>query len=75
MVFISGINYILVLQKFQYELYLFKSKRKPFINKLLLVNLHHKRTLIWRPPSLSELTSIIVNIGLTHLGLDAPIYS
>ena len=24
--------------------------------------------LIWRPPSLSELTPMIINMGLTHLG-------
>ena len=28
---------------------------------------------IWRPPSLSELTPIISNMELTHLGLDASI--
>ena len=29
---------------------------------------------IWRPHSLSELTPMISNIGLTHLGLEASIY-
>ena len=28
---------------------------------------------IWRPPSLSELTPMIFNIGLIHLGLEASI--
>ena len=31
--------------------------------------------LIWRSPSLSELTSMIFNKGLTHLGSEASIYS
>ena len=26
----------------------------------------------WRPPSLSKLTPIIFDMGLTHLGLEAP---
>ena len=26
---------------------------------------------IWRPPNLSELTPILFNMGLTHLGLEA----
>ena len=30
---------------------------------------------IWRPPSLSELTPMIFNTGLTHLGSEASIYS
>ena len=30
---------------------------------------------IWKPPSLNELTKIILNMGLTHLGLDASIYT
>ena len=29
---------------------------------------------IWRPPSLNELTLMIFNMGLTHLGLEASIY-
>ena len=28
----------------------------------------------WRPPSLSELTPMVFNTGLTHLGLKATIY-
>ena len=28
----------------------------------------------WRPPSLSELTSMIFDIGLTHLGSEASNY-
>ena len=28
----------------------------------------------WRPPSLSELTPMIFNIGLTYLGSEVPIY-
>ena len=28
----------------------------------------------WRPPSLSELTPIKFNTGLTHLGLEASIF-
>ena len=31
-------------------------------------------THIWRAPSISELTSIIFNTGLTHLGSEASIY-
>ena len=31
-------------------------------------------TTIWRPPSLSKLTPMISNMGLTHLGWDASIY-
>ena len=30
---------------------------------------------IWRPPSQSELTPMVFNTGLTHLGSDASIYS
>ena len=30
--------------------------------------------IIWRPPSLSELTPMISYVGLTHLGLEATIY-
>ena len=30
---------------------------------------------IWRPPSLSELTPMLFNTGLTNLGLEASIYS
>ena len=33
------------------------------------------RTVIWRPPSLSKLTPIIFNTGLTHLGSEASISS
>ena len=29
----------------------------------------------WRPPSLSELTPIVFNTGLTHLGSEASIYT
>ena len=29
---------------------------------------------IWRPPSLGELTLMIFNMGLTHLGSEASIY-
>ena len=30
--------------------------------------------IIWRPPSLSELTPMVYNTGLTHLGSEASIY-
>ena len=30
---------------------------------------------IWRSPSLSELTPMVFNMGLTHLGLEAFIYN
>ena len=30
---------------------------------------------IWRPPSLNELTQMIYNIELTHLGSEASTYS
>ena len=30
---------------------------------------------IWRPPRLSELTPMIFNLGLTHLGLEDSTYS
>ena len=33
-----------------------------------------KCIIIWRPPSLSELTQMIFNKGLTHLGSEASIY-
>ena len=29
---------------------------------------------IWKPPSLSELTPMLINMGLTHLGSKASIY-
>ena len=29
---------------------------------------------IWRPPSLSELTPYLIQLGLTHLGSEASIY-
>ena len=35
----------------------------------------HTPTIIWSPPSLSELTPMIFNAGLTHLGSEASIYS
>ena len=31
--------------------------------------------LIWRPWSLSELTTMIINMGLTYLGSEASIYT
>ena len=30
---------------------------------------------IWMPPSLSELTPMVFNTGLTHLGSEASIYN
>ena len=30
--------------------------------------------IIWRPPKLSEITPIILNMGLTHLGSEASIF-
>ena len=33
-----------------------------------------KKLIIWKPPSLGELTPIIFNKGLTHLGSEASIY-
>ena len=43
---------------------------EPFISPLIMDNKD-----IWRPPSLSELTPTIFNMGLTHLGSDASKYS
>ena len=37
-----------------------------------LVNLYQNK---WKPPSLSELTLMIFNTGLTHLVLEASIYN
>ena len=40
-------------------------------------NLDHTKNLsryIWRPSRLSELTPMVFNTGLTHLGLEASIY-
>ena len=34
----------------------------------------HVKLVKWRPPSLSELTPIISNMRLTHLGLEASNY-
>ena len=40
----------------------------------LLIKIHIlMKCFIWRPPSLSELTPMIFNTGLTHLGLEASI--
>ena len=33
-----------------------------------------KHNCIWRPPSLSKLTPVVFNTGLTHLGSDASKY-
>ena len=30
---------------------------------------------VWRPPTLSELSQMIFNMGLTHLGSEVSIYS
>ena len=35
--------------------------------------LQKKRNMIWKPPSISELTPMLSNTGLTHLGLEASI--
>ena len=35
----------------------------------------NKLVFLWMPQSLSELTTIILNMRLTHLGLEASIYA
>ena len=42
---------------------------------LLLLDEIFFSMITWRPPSLSELTPMIFNAGLTHLGSEASIYS
>ena len=38
---------------------------------LLLFIMNDHSGIMWRPPSLSELTPMILNMGLTHLGSEA----
>ena len=40
-----------------------------FLEKISKIKQHLR--LNWTPPSLSELTPMIFNMGLTHLGLEA----
>ena len=44
-------------------------------NSLYILHCIHyrKRHMIWRPPSLSELTPVVFITGLTHFGLEASI--
>ena len=45
-------------------------------SQVITIQLHPEFSYrIWRSPSLSELTSIIFYMELTHLGLDASIYT
>ena len=48
-------------------------KYRSNIDKYFLFDLFYDSLLcfIWRPPSLSESTPMISNIGLTHLGSEA----
>ena len=45
-----------------------------FLNKNLKLVIIRNIIYIWRLPSLSELTHMIFNMGLTHLGSEASIY-
>ena len=40
---------------------------------LTVIEIHLNINYIWRPSSLSELTPIMFNMGLTHLGSEASI--
>ena len=45
-----------------------------YIIFLLFLFYMRYKCLIWRPPSLSELTPMIFNMGLTHSGSESSIY-
>ena len=50
------------------------SSKFPIYCNLFLWKLDQIRLDKWRPPSLSELTQLIFNMGLTHLGSEASIF-
>ena len=45
-----------------------------FKNKSMKTHFNNLPCIIWKPPSLSELISMIFDMGLTYLGLEASNY-